>query len=491
MNEINCIKNYVSFKCFIDRATYKTIPYEKEDRRQTVEKIKGWLEEGIREKLQRGKEDVQDVLPRLLRSCGVKESKLIEVNSVKKVLDAIDRLQVAGQAPQLKKAKPSFIPHDNARNFMKFLFSDQPLSTAFVNWKLVKGLLFQKDEALLKDIRIEFQNYCIKLAKQLNKPQFAGPHEQKLADILIGNLLALYPFFEPDDGDLLALPQKIKGKWELVNYRVNLLQMTPDWKGDPYYACGLVPLEDPFATPHLVFMGTPPPTTRGAVHAEYTDFIPGLSVGESVYQEGQKTVESWVDDIVAITGQKFHIYGQSLGGSLCQILAAHKPDKIGKVFAYNPPSLWKPLLEQYQTKIQSLSEADRPEMNIFCQERDPVYSLGAGWDPSWNVYQVLPKEEPNPYEAHIRAFSGQRVVVLKMTPEDIQSHNVSVARRIYNVAAEIFRVPLFVIKGSALGVQILKHNLSNLVKKTYDYAVLVILGIRKRAPIPGLSPSSS
>lgn len=454
--KINKINDFSDFKSYISTTNLKKI-HSEQGNHEATKKIKKLLEDGIQEKLHI--KENQNILPRLLRNQGIKENKLTKVKHVKKILQAINRLELIGQVPLFDEENPFIIPHDNARNFMKFIFSDQPLSRDFINWKLVSGLIFQKNETMLKDIRVEFQNYCITLANKLNKPEFAAPQEQKLAEILIGNLLALYSFFEPDDEDSFIIPQKINNKWELVDYRVNLLQMTPNWKGDPYYACGLAPLENPSAVPHLVFMGTPPPTTRGVTHAEFTDVIPGRSVGESVYQEGKETIEGWVDDIVAITGKKPHVYGQSLGGSLCQMLLAHKPDKLGKIFAYNSPSLWKPLLNQYQEKIKGISEDERPEVNIFCQEKDPIYSLGAGWDLSWNIYQVLPKEAHNPYEAHVRAFSGQRVAVLKMTPEDIKSHNTSVARYVYNIAAEILRVPLFVMKGLTLSVQIFKHNL--------------------------------
>ena len=428
-----------------------------------TKKAKESIQRRINTKLVHTKREYRlDVLPRLLRVCGLTEEKLSEDKNVQKVLDAVDRLAYVGKLPQVDDKHPEIIPGDDAANFIKFLFSDQPLSSSFVSWKLVKALILKKDKEILSQVRKGIQAYLIKLADKLNAPEYRDSGNQQLGKILIGNILSLYPFFEPKDRDTLKIPQKLGKTWGLVDYKLKLLQMTPEWKGDPYYACGFSAVHS-HAPSHLVFMGTPPPTTRGVAHAEYTDFVPGLSVGETVYQEGKETIERWVTEEYKRTSRKPNIYGQSLGGALCLILAAHKPKEVGEIFAYNPPSLWDSMMRKFQENVKGLQKHLHPKVNIFWQENDPVSSLGAGWDPSWNVYKVIPKTPHNLYEAHIRAFSGHEVAVVKMTEKDIQEHNASVARRVYNIIGEILRIPFFGFKALALGCQIIQHQATKLL----------------------------
>lgn len=467
---------------FIDKI--KNLFKSRMDEAKKVEiesKVINFLEEGIRKKLNKDTAQFDRFLPRILRNCKVNEHQLTNVKNVRKVLNAINHLELAGQAPQFDDFLPKMVSGENARNLIKFLFSDQPLSMKLVNFEVVKALLVSKNKELLTEVLSGLHDYLSKLSVDLNRPEFAGPHEQKLGEILIGNILALYPFFEPEDGAKVAIPQKMDTEWVLMPYTVNLLQMTPSWKGDPYYACGFSP-DNKEGQPYLSFMGTPPPTTRGVAHAEFTDFIPGKSVGESVYKEGKATIEKWVENIAGETKKRVDVYGQSLGGSLSLILAANLPLQVGKIFAYNPPSLWKALFNQYQTQVTPLEKNQKPEINIFCQENDPIYSLGAGWDPDWNVYQVLPEKAPNLYEAHIRAFSSHKVVVIKMTPKEIKKHNASLSRRIYNVGMEILRVPLFIVKGASLQIQIIKHNASRAIQKIHNKAQLLLFGGIRREP---------
>lgn len=445
-----------------------------------IDKVKALLREQIQEKLPDSKVQASSVLSRLFRTCHVKESQLNEVHEVKKILNAIDKLDTVGSTPQFAQQNPKMVAGENAKNFVKYLFSDQDLSFRMLNFDLVKAVLISKNPEFLAEVQKEIQAYLNTLVEQLNSDKFSSPHDQRLGEILVGNILSLYPFFEPMDGSILEIPRKVEGRWISVSHELDLLQMTAHSKGDPYYACGFRPIDKNASlfvdretlpahikdgSPILIFMGTPPPTTRGAAHAEFADFVPGHSVGETLYQQGKGTINEWIDRWSTNNGKKVDVYGQSLGGSLSLILTAHHPGKVGKVFAFNAPTLRQSLLDKYQANVLSELRQNWPEVNIFVQENDPVSLLGAGWDRSWNVYSVLPEKTSNAYAAHIKAFAGQHnVVVMKLSEADISSHNASVARKIFNVAVEILKVPMFVVKGSALGVQILKHRASRRVE---------------------------
>lgn len=412
------------------------------------------LLEGIRQKLPHlSDEQANKTLVRLMRLEHISEHQLDQTNALKRIVTAIDSLALAGGALQFDPGV--YQSGQDAENFLKFVFGEQPMELALASIPLLKALAITKNPLLLETVRNGIQDYLKRLHQHLEQDPI-NDHDARMGELLIGNILALYPFFEPNEGDQLAIPQKIDGAWKLVNYTVNLLQMTPSWKGDPYYACGFVPPEDePKAAPHLSFMGTPPPTTRGSLHAEWTDFVPGLSVGETVYAEGRQVIEAWIDQQTS-KGTRVNLYGQSLGGSLCLITLAHvDPEKIHEIFAYNPPSLWPSLQRKYEQNIQNRADEDLPSVNIFCQENDPIYSLGVGWDTRWNVYDVLAEGRYSPYEAHIRAFTGHTFTVLrKKSADEILSHNASVARKIYNLAAEVLRVPFFALKTAALLLQV-------------------------------------
>ena len=306
---------------------------------QVISSVSQFLTNEIQTKLSLPNDKVQEVFNRVLRFCKVRNKDLDQVESVRKVLHAIENVDTFGTVPSIYKDQ-EFVPGESGRNFIKHIFSGTALSSKMINWDFVKSLLFTKNESLLKEIREELQLYMVRLATELNEDKYKNPSDQKQAEVLVGNILALYPFFEPSDGTTLKVPQKINDKWELVNYQLDLIPMTPFWKGDPYYACGLTPLDNKNAVPHLIFMGTPPPTTRGVAHAEFTDFIPGRGVGETLYEEGKNGIENWVESIHTTTKKKVNVYGQSLGGALSLLLIANKPEHVGTVYAYNPPSLF-------------------------------------------------------------------------------------------------------------------------------------------------------
>jgi alpha/beta hydrolase fold len=244
--------------------------------------------------------------------------------------------------------------------------------------------------------------------------------------------------------------------------------------GDPYFAYGFR-AKDLNAPPLISFMGTPPGTTKGADLAVWTDSTPGLSVGETAYQLGKNKIQEFIGK------DKCEVFGQSLGGSLCFIYASDHPEQVSKVFSYNPPAPWASTLKQYKKNTEDRG-SEPEEVNIFRQEKDPASAVGAGWNEKWNLYRVLPEKPTDFYQTHIRAFSGQkRVMILKM---DVEKDNRSLTRRLCTLAFEAIRVPIFICKTIGLSARITGIFFKKQVSRIYQSALRCLFKTPKLYNIP-------
>src|ERR1700733_10957258 len=157
-----------------------------------------------------------------------------------------------------------------------------------------------------------------------------NPEQDKLYEILVGDLLTLYPFLEAhyEEKPVLTVPQKVGGKWTNVTYNVEAMELAKELKStSPIYAYGLKPKDNDKASPLLLFMGTPPPTTTGADIAVWVDVIPEHTVGEALYKMSKKEIEDWVDSACQNSKNPVQTYGKSLGGAMCLLTSIHCGNK--------------------------------------------------------------------------------------------------------------------------------------------------------------------
>jgi Putative esterase len=412
----------------------------------------------IKEKININKENpdqdkiIDDILQRLIDSNDLK--KVNGSKFSKKITQAINSIAAFGSVPQVYKDEPKLKRGEDVKNLVKFLYTDIGISSEIISINSVKALLIRNNKPLLHATLKEFERVSQKIVEKLNSKTHISPHKQMLTEIFIGNLLAIVPYCEPDDGQIVSFPQYINNKWQSVSYSIDRIQLTPNELGDPLYAYGLVPVENKSAPPLLLFMGTPPSTSTGAKLAEWIDFAPGYAIGEIAYEYAEDKLVNWINNANKQCEKKVQLYGQSLGGSLSLICASTHPDKIGKVFAYNPPAPTDKILSRYKVNSDGIVP---PQVNVYNQKNDLVCSLGNGWDKSWNVYRVIPQQKkPFLFFAHIQGFTGQKNVLVHKI--DALKDRVSKTRIKLNKIFEVVKKPIFVYKTAALKWSIVTRN---------------------------------
>jgi pimeloyl-ACP methyl ester carboxylesterase len=275
-----------------------------------------------------------------------------------------------------------------------------------------------------------------------------------MAQILLGHILTLLPFFEPENGEPLIIPQKVGGQWSPIHYKVQRIQMTENYMGSPLYAYGLEPATDSGSAPLLLFMGTPFPTASGALLALWSDTAPTYTVGEVVYTHfaGDK-IRAWLESIYRETHRKADVYGVSLGGSLGLIAASYQPNLIDRVYAYNPKGLTSDTLDLYEYNTQKWKM--QPNVKIYWNHNDPIPLIGKAWHEDWTLFRIINTQSQNPYFSHIRIFAGQGNVAAIRS--DIRIANREVKRKWMNVAHQFVSLPAFALKSLVIGSRALYY----------------------------------
>ncbi|MCZ6925320.1 MAG: hypothetical protein O7D30_08465 [Rickettsia endosymbiont of Ixodes persulcatus] len=268
-------------------------------------------------------------------------------------------------------------------------------------------------------------------------------------------LLALYPFVDPQENEKIILPQKINGQWIRVEYQFEKIDISPQtgllakWLEDKdrIYAYGLRPSTDahPDAESHLLLMGTTYPTGQGAALGNIYNFLPGNSVGE-----GHDTthLDAWIKNQAG----KVKVSGQSKGATMAMITAVRHPNKVSEAHCLNPTALNLRTLNRLERQWDSL--AQKPQINIYDQNYDPVFPLENGFLKDVNIYKIYPDKTDissyfrympsfmqRAYEAHIHNFAGREsALVLRGS---IHRENISRKREFFGDMKEGINVVIF------------------------------------------------
>ncbi|MDP1603326.1 MAG: hypothetical protein Q8M03_08685 [Legionella sp.] len=289
------------------------------------------------------------------------------------------------------------------------------------NWKelltpkLLNAVFVKRDHQLTKGMREAFQQGFSHLYSQLHGREFLEK-EQNQAELFISNCLTYLPFADITPYESFAIPQWVSNEWQLVNYRVVPIELTPTsgfkklfiHDTDRVFAYGLEPISNRHASPHLIFMGTTYPAGQGFSLQVNTDLESFETVGKKLYRSGHKNISNWLDK----QASKVHVCGSSLGGSLALLLAADQGDKLSRVDALNPAGLYHPW---YKSKFDHWDELlAKPEVFIQKQKGrlnakgDPVSRFGI-WKPEWHILSVtapLEKSGPNSMADHALNYAG-------------------------------------------------------------------------------------
>ena len=361
-----------------------------------------------------------------------------------------------------------------AKVLLEFLIFGTIPSAKDITLHLLKGLLISKDKILLAEARNSLQKIFLGISQQLQEVQQEvqkhppiNPEQDKLYEILVGDLLTLDPFLEAhsEENPVLTIPQKVEGKWTTVTYNVAAIELAKELKAtSPIYAYGLQPKGNEKASPLLLFMGTPPPTITGADIAIWVDVIPDHTVGEALYNMSKKEIEEWVNNASQNGKKPVHTYGKSLGGAMCLLTSVHCGNKV-VAHAYNPPGLHERMLQLHEQKYKDTPESERPVMYVYSQEDDLVSELIGKWPEGTHYYKIIPAAEQKSslpiigrYLAHIQSFLGKRVLVLELTIENVNKEDRRIA-----AASIVQRLCRIVIGGKT-------ENVRQKVVGNYDWA---------------------
>jgi hypothetical protein len=283
---------------------------------------------------------------------------------------------------------------------VRYLLGRGTFSSDWVHWKNVRGVLFKKDPALLKEMREEFRSILKACANRHPK----NAKEDLLLQTFIGNVIALLPYSYPEEGEGFIIPQKIDGQWKSCHYTVDRrIELMESQFASPLVHYGFVSNEGP---PLLSFLGTTYPAGDGFIASIFSSFVPGFSVGEVPYLLDKDNISCWLEGKEGV-----RLFGVSLGGALAFHTLKDHRQKIDQVHAYSPVGLfarnWK---ETYD---------DSPEINIYYQSNDIVPRLGIfPVGKKVTIYRLFPENIENAFNAHFRVYTGgKKVQILRSNPE--------------------------------------------------------------------------
>lgn len=301
---------------------------------------------------------------------------------------------------------------------LRYCFADPQISTLDM-----AKMLPLKDILLKQNPEIEAQavSACSAVFNKLTLQLQGDPSfDPQLASIAIKNMLALITFFSPQDAEVITVPTYLQGQWEGVDYKIERLRISgPDYPFSPYYGYGLLPVDvKQKAPPLLLFMGTTYPSSSG-FFTYMSDLHPFKSVGKWAFEQGQAVIEDFVKRAHARTGERLHLIGQSLGGSLSLLTAMHFHEHIENVDAFSSPALVTSDVTAWNHMVDAKSAL--PKINIYCQQYDPVPMVGQAWGKDWNIRYVHGFPIHNGLEGHIRVGSAARSVVIVSAHEKITS----------------------------------------------------------------------
>lgn len=342
-------------------------------------------------------------------------SVFLEADKVRKLFTELKEIIVAIE-PKGIKVYPTknMQTQDNLHNLVKYLLYDIPFSGEMITLKNIKAALIKKNPNLINQVKQEFHSIFKSIFEQRKG------HDDFILEMLIGNLLSLFTYFKPKKGEKIQIPQKIGGSWQLIEFKIEKIRLTPKILGSPVYAFGLKPVNPKKGSPLLIFKGTTFPQDNGFLTSIIADFTPLHSVGGGLYDFGKEEIGKWIKNTYESHNKTpIKIYGQSLGGALTYHAALDHPEMV-EIQAYVPPGLIREKKENIHGKI-------------FCHENDFINALG--YHPKdADLYKIITSADRNKFTAHLRVYGCEDAIVLKVNRA---RENLRFSRTFLNILHQI------------------------------------------------------
>lgn len=287
------------------------------------------------------------------------------------------------------------------------------------------ALFWKYDETIITQFRNRFEQ----LFKDFYHQMIWTQHDPLVTEMLIGNLIAIYPLFDPQPGQEVDLLQQIEGAWHLVRYRTDAIPLVED----KVLAHGFTPVNNSKALPLILFCGTPYPAARGFWEAIKSDLHPFRSVGETIFREGKEQIDAWMGDKPNVK-----CYGLSLGGALAYYLGKSYEKRV-TIYAYVPPGL-----------LMSPKEMKKIHGVAFYHVDDFVAALG--YHPTgvnFICYGVITQANRNFLLAHARPVGCNPTLVIEINPRhenrSLKRHLLTIGKYILSVVVFILTLPIQII----------------------------------------------
>lgn len=275
------------------------------------------------------------------------------------------------------------------------LFFDDNSKLGDVQFSLEEKLAFfwKYNPSIVQQLRIRAEQ----IFRDLYERQVWNYHDTQVIQMLIGHLIALYPFFDPPQGTEIDLLQMIEGTWSLVKFKSTTIPLVKR----KILAYGLTPVNHPKARPILLFCGTPYPASRGFWHGIKSDIDPFYWVGWELFKKGKPRIDDWMQK-----HEEVDCFGVSLGGALGYYAGIEYGKRI-KVYAFGPPGLFP----KTQKTDQIYGEA-------YFHIRDYVPSVGYHPEgPNFKTYVVLTEADRNFILAHTRPGGCNPTLIVRLDPK--------------------------------------------------------------------------
>ncbi len=282
-----------------------------------------------------------------------------------------------------------------------------------------KALFWEYDKELVAQHRAHFQE----VFKFLYHHPTWSARDSLVSEMLVGNLIALLPFFDFENQSRIQLLRYIDQEWKIITYQLTHIPLV---KGE-INAYGLEPVDDnPKASSILVFCGTPYPAASGFLEAIWSDLHPIKSIGEEIFQQGRAELDRWMEG-----KSKVDCYGMSLGGALAYH-AGHAYGEKVRVHAYASPGL-----------VPMKGGLSQIHGRVFFHLNDLIRSIGYHPESeNFEIYAVVTDADLNFITAHSHPTGLGPTLVLKIDPKH---ENQTWLRYLANILKIIVSTILFLV----------------------------------------------
>jgi hypothetical protein len=357
----------------------------------------------------------------------------------RRLREELPELLVHVNSPVIFPAYAGTLPA--AAALIKLLFSDDPQTFHDLKKARLSHEIYGAHKpTLLRELREYIRLVFEKLIPQIK--QLSEPKEIFWVEACIGHFLIYLPFLDPPIEETWQIPLFIQGKWEVIEYSIEKIPLTPPWMGSPVVAYGLRSCQEP-APPLLLFKGTSYPTDEGFALQLLTDVNPIASVGRYLFSKGSASLRTWLSRSVhEAKGTKVRVFGISLGGALTEhtVVAFHRWIEVA--YAYNPPALFHYELTSW-SRLYRQNPNELPKVYIFQNEKDLVPYAGSSLGDGWKVFRLIPETPPSILPAHFKNFLArpeQIILSVKNRPE-----NRTFMQRVVSWLHLLISIPLFVL----------------------------------------------